>query len=135
MFKNNKKALYNNLKKNLVYQQSFYKFSHASQDDDDVYFDGKNPCLLYGFPISVSTGTFFPELTYDIAYMNDGRLYQILTNQEVVIVQKGLNHVKENQILASASISPASLEEVSNFVNLMISHNNIKTYKKINSVK
>ena len=128
-----KKELYNNLMINLENNNEFYKFYHAITSEQTVEFNGTNPCLLYGVPISVSTGNTFPILINDIGYKKDGKLYQILTNQEVVVIHEGMNERKDNQIFAAANITAASSNDLKDFVSLMTQrkNKNIKSYEYI----
>lgn len=131
MFKNSKKAICNRLIENLEQGEKFYKFSHVDSNDKVVYFDGKKPSELYGFPIPVEMyGQFFPEFIYDIAYEKEGKLYRILTNKEVVVIKEGLNVKEENQILAAASIKPATASDLSRYVTLITYKDNMKQYVK-----
>ena len=131
MLKNSKKAICNRLIENLEKGEKFYKFSHVSSNDKVVYFDGKTPYQLYGFPIPVKMyGQFFPEFISDIAYEKCGKLYQILTNKEVVVIKEGLNVLEENKILAAASIKPATASDISRYVTLITYKDNMKQYVK-----
>lgn len=127
----NKKEMLNNLKINIKNGKKFYKFSHITLDGDKIYFDGKNPYLLYGINIPVFIEKKnLPIQIYDIAYETDGRLYQILTNQEVKVVHEGINELKDNQILAAKTISPATKSELEEYVSIITQRNNIKSYVK-----
>ena len=126
-----KKRLYKNLLTNLESNEVFYKFYHAITDEEKVSFKGTDPCLLYGAGIPVFTGRGLPTLIYDIAYERDGKLYQILTNQEVVVIHEGVNIREKNQLFAATNISKASSDELRSFVSIMTQQRskNIKGYE------
>ena len=116
-----KKVLYQNLITNLENNKVFYKFYHAitTENSEIEVFDGKNPCLLYGGEIPVFIGKGLPTLIADIAYEKDGKLYQILTNQEVLVIHEGINKRERNQIFAAADIKEASYSDLSRFISVM----------------
>ena len=116
---------------NIENNNEFYKFSHAITDKQIVKFNGKNPCLLYGKGIPVFVDAGIPILIDDIAYEKDGKLYQIITNQEVKVIHEGINEREENQIFAAANIEKATAEDLKNFVLIMTykRNKNISSYK------
>lgn len=94
--------LLKNLNENLKKYNRFYKFNKIQTEQDTIVYDGKNPIYMYG----IGFGVFMDEspvqkLMEDIAYKENGKYYQILTNKEVKIIKRGVNHIDSSMILAA----------------------------------
>ena len=73
------------------------------------------------------------ESYFDIAYKKDDKFYQLLTNNEVVIISETYDSIDENTIIAAKSIHRASQYEVEAYVNYICRKSNAKAY--LNSEK
>lgn len=134
----NKKQMLKNLKDNLAKDTKYYKFNRIPLRDNEtsVYFDGSNPLYQFGIGTTVLYGVNqYPFLISDIAYEENGKLYQILTNKEIKVIEEGINDINEDIITAAATIREASDDYIEFYVSCVTIKSNWKEFIQKEKVK
>ena len=118
-----------NLLNNLETHNTFYVFNRVPLREGSTSFvyNSANPIFENGFEISLP----YKEFISDIAYEENGKLYQILSNVEVMTIKEGLNRVNNDVILAAHNIHRASSEELRHYKDCMSKVENIYSYRRV----
>ena len=126
----NNEQILNNLKENLTKDTTFYKFNRIdiNEGETSIYFKSK-PLYQFGLGTTILYGEDkYPFSISDIAYEENGKLFHILTNKEVIVLKEGFNEIIEDTIVAAATIRNASKEYIDFYVNCITMNDNWKEF-------
>lgn len=133
------------MKNNIVTHPNLYRFRYALLPENcsrTVNLENNNPCLLYGAGIPVFEDGYLPNIIDDIAYEENGKLFHIITNDEIKKLEPGLNTIENGTIYAaSESIKKVTKGTLEHYVDLMKDETNICYFyssyykKRINHIK
>lgn len=128
-----KKTCLENIKINVETHTNFYKFRYLNFMNSDIIinFDGENSYLCTGTPVMafISKNSDVPLRIDDVAYEECGKLYHLITNEEVRRIELGDNLIEKGVIYAAYdSIKPANKKYVDIYSSIVSINNNLYMY-------